>query len=619
MPTLHYRVEAPGVNILQTVQDQVIGGLLAELGLTDTFRNSVYPMSSFLASSDWSTESAPTMTKNRCDVEIAYIMDKSQVPWPVETPYSTTAYGLRTKNKGNHTPIFIDEKAQISIEQYTVACALDMNFVLTFATFDEATKAFDIIQSKYKGSLVQTPFDIAFGYPVSMSMLKYLVSVYKAKTDYKDKDFMDYIDDMKKTEISFDVRKSQLGHEDPDKELLIRCQQLRCLAQMTMDQKEPEVARVGQLAGSYSISFNFLFQFGRPNMIAINSPISVDNTLLPSSLFDSLTANFHNDPLLIGAYQDLICDEFMRRSHGDPDTTNLLRSPQYDDWQFFDSQYVMHKYRPFLIMHFTLDGPVSTINLHEMGSVGLHPVVKEILAKAKNNVFDYGGLFNINVYAGNLRLSRPLVSLDADLNLTISSNRLDKEYHLVFSETTSLFRTAYDWDESLIKYRYFFPMTIERNLQELINNKVFYVDYDNKFLTLISKLAKTGRLKPLLTALVTLDEDTNQLFLYTQNPSQLADYMVLTPSRREDYKLPTQTGPQYDLVREYYKTQASVFGRSLFVAFMEQCLLAGYVTLNTIPKEYLRPSKTMFPYFAGQGGYYGFNTPLRVINYTIEA
>jgi hypothetical protein len=620
MPTLHYRVEAPGAHILKTIQDQVIYGLLDELDLTETFKDSVYPMSSFMASSDWKTNGASTLVKSRCDVEIAYIMDKGQVPWPVDSPYNTTAQGLRTKNKGNHTPIFIDEVANVSIEQYTVACALDMNFVLSFATFDEATRAFDTIQAKYRGTLIQTPFDIAFSYPVSMGMLMYLVSAYKAKADYKNKGFMDYINDMKRTEISFDVRKSELTSEDPDKELMIRCQQLNCLAQLTMDQKEPEVIRLNQLAESYSISFNFVFQFGRPNIVAVNTPISIDNTVLPYGLFESTLANFHNNPLLTGAYQDLMCHEFMTRNGGSQQSLPLIRNPKHDDWQYFDKQYSFYKYKPFLIAHFTLDGPTSTINLNDsIGGVSLHPIVKEILMKMGNRIFDYGGLFHVGVYANTLKLSKPLVNLDEDLNLTVRSDRMDKEYHLVFSETTLLSRMMVDWDDLLIKYRYFFPMTIERNIQELIEKKYFYIDYDNSFLTLLSRLNLTGKLKPLLKTMVALGEDTNQIYHFTQNTSQLADYLVYTQSLRDTYELPQEDGEQYDRVRSYYSTTASVEGRSLFVAFIEQCLLNGYLTLANVPKEYLKPSKTMYPYYNGQGGYYGFNTPLRVINYSVVA
>ena len=620
MPTLYYRVEAPGVNILKTVSDEVVFGLLDELDLSQSFKNSVYIMSSFMASSQYDDGNrTPTLVKNRCDVDINYVMDKSQVPWPVDTPYTTAAYGLRASSKGNHTPILIDEKAGILIEHHTVACALDMNFVLTFTTFDEACKAFDTLQNRYKGSLIQTPFDISFSYPVSVSMLKFLIAVQQAKLDYKTKTILDYINDMKRMQISFDVRKSQLIEPDADKELLIRCQQIRCLAQLTMDQKEPDANFVDNLPDAYTISFNMTLQFGRPNLVAIHTPISVDNMVLPYGLFENIVTNFHYNPDVSGIYQDLLCNEFMRRSFGDYNNAQrIIRLPVYDDWFSADKQYQFYQYRPLLIAHFTLDDSATTINIRQLDDVVLHPVVQQILIQMKNKVFEYGGLFHLGVYADNLRLGPELVTLDENLNLVIRSDRKDKVYHLVLSETTNLNKMTVEWDDLLVKYRYFFPLTIERNLQTLIKKKYFYVAYDNTILAKIALLEREGRLKDLLKTMVLLEECTNEIYSYTQNPSQLADYMVYTPSSRKAYVLPIGTDQISTAVRQYYSTKASVEGRSLLVAFIEQCLISGYMTLDEIPAQYLEPNTAVYPYYNGQGGYYGFNTPVRIFNYTIN-
>lgn len=620
MPTLYYRIEAPGVNILKAVSDETVNGILEELDLTTVFTNSVYIMSSFMASSQYSDGVGnPTLVKSRCDVDVNYVMDKSQVPWPVDSPYTTTAYGLRSSTKGNHTPLFIDDKAGIFIEHHTVACALEMDFKLTFASFDLACKAFDTIQSRYKGSLIQTPFSLSFSYPVSMGMYRFLISAYKAKTDYKNKTFLEYINDMKKTEISFDVRKSQLTDPHADKELMIRCQQLNCLAQLTMDQKEPDATLVDDLPDTFVISFRLVIQFGRPTLMAIHTPISIDNTLLPYDLFDHITHNFHYSPFVTGVYQDLMCNEFMRRKAGNYGAAQqIIRLPVYDDWFSIDRQYVFYEYRPLIIAHFTLDGATTTFNIKQLDDVELHPILQDIIKEMGNEVFNYGGIFNIGIYANGLRLGPELVSLSEDLDLTVISNRPDKVYHLVLSESTNLRRMDIKWDPILIKYRYFFPLTIERNIQHLVNKRYLYIAYDNSVLVLLDRLESTGRIKSILTTLVELEEDTNQIYSYTQNVSQLADYLTYTKSKRKNYVLPTGTDPVSNLIKEYYTTKASVDGRSLFVAFIEQCLIAGHLTLDTIPKQYIEPNQAVYPYYSGQGGYYGFNTPLRVLSYTIN-
>jgi hypothetical protein len=309
----------------------------------------------------------------------------------------------------------------------------------------------------------------------------------------------------------------------------------------------------------------------------------------------------------------------MRRSYGNFNAAHqLVRIPNYDDWLTFDQTYLFYQYRPFLVAHFTLDGPETVIDLKDLGSLSIHPVVKAIMKETGESIFRFGGLFHIGVFADQLKLHDDLLSIDEDLKLTIRSNRKDKVYHLVLSETTELFRTDPIWDKILIKYRYFFPMTIERNLQKLIEKNVFYVGYHDNFLNLISKLSRQGKIKALLGTMVALGEVTNEIYAYTQNPSQLADFLVYTQSKRDDYALPTGTSEASLRVREYYEKHASVTSRSLFVAFMEVCLTLGYITLSEIPTQYLDPSRTMYPYYSGQGGFYGFNTPVRVFNITID-
>lgn len=620
MPKLYYRLEAPSVSILNTVTHQVVTGLLDELDLTDMFKNSVYLDQSFTSYSQYDDgNGAPTLNKNRCDVDVNYIVDKSQVAWPVETSYTTTALGLRSDKRGNHTPILFDPDSNILIEHYTVACGMEMNFKMNFQTFDDALRTFDTIQSKYKGTLVTSPFDISYSYQVTTELYKFLLSVFEAKIDYQSKTLLDYINDTKMTEISFDVRKSQLLEENADKSLMIRCQQLNCLGQLIMDQREPDAVRVGQLPDSFTLNFTFNFQFGRPNLIVVNTPVSVDNTVLPYALFENGIINYHFNPDVAAVYQDLLVGEYAKRSYGNFNhSSQIIRLPVYDDWFSCDSQYVAYGYRPVLICHFTLDGPTTTFNIRQLDDVVLHEVVQSILEETGNEAFNYGGLFNLAVYADDLRLGQELVSIDSDLNLTVTSGRLDKSYHLVISETTDLKKTDPKWDRLLVKYRYFFPMTIERNIYSLIEKRFFQVEADNDFLSLISRLHSQGRLKTVLKDMVAAGEDTYELFSYTQNASQLADYLLYKKSKRDDYILPDPTTPELIAVNNYYSQITSVHGRSLFVAFIEQCLLKGYITLNDIPKQYLTPNQTIYPYTLSSGGYYGFNTPLRVFQYNIR-
>ncbi len=620
MPTLYHRIEATGVNILKTVTEEIVNGLINEFSLNEIMANSIYIGSSFLSYSDYDdNQGSPTLNKNRCDVNVEYILDQTQVPWPMTTVYSTSAMGMRPYRKGTYTPVFFDSDAGILAEHMTSPTAINMNFTLTFQAFNDAVKTFDTIKNRYSGSLVQNPFDLVFSYPVSMEVLKYLVSVFEAKKSYSDnpsKTILDYIKDIQYSKIDFDVRRSQIAKPDADVEMMIRCQQLGSVGQLTMEQKEPDVQKQGNLPASYSIQFDYVIQFGRPILLMIHTPISVENNVLPKSLFLNNTVNHHFNPYVSGVYQNMLCHEYLRRSAGDfHNISPLIRLPEYDDWLVVDQLYVEYKYNPLIIAHFTLDGDTTTFNIKTLDDIALHPIVIDIISQTGNSIFEYGGLFHIGVYADDLRLGSSILNLDSDLNLTITSNVPNKQYHLVISETTDLRKTDPKWDDILIKYRYFFPMTIERNINYLVDKNYFYIDYNNTLLNLINKLAAERTLKPILEDMMSLGECGTEIYGYSQNASQMADYMAMTKSLRIGYTLPTGNTAAELRVIQFYTDYTSVEGRSLLVAFLERCVKNDYIAISDLPKQYLQTNAKIFPYITGSGGFYGFNTPFRVANF----
>ena len=622
MPRLKFEVPAPGVNILNDVAVQTVVGLLDEIDALRYFQKAVYINSAFTATSNFDDQDgAKTVNKNRVDIDVDYILDESQVPWPMENRSNTPALGVSKLDDGRHTPIFIDRDAGIYIEHWTKPCAAHFQFKLTFQTYDDATRIMDNIRMKYKGSLIGKPFDLSFGYPIDLQFYEFLYTVYKAKTDYASKTFMDYINDHKIAQFSYDVRKSELANQSADTQLMVRTTQLKAMAQMTMDMKEPIPQKQDKVPSAYQLEFEFVIQFGRPVMISAITPISVDNTVLPPVLFSNVGLNHHNNPSVTGLYSDMLCNEFMMRSWGTFSWAgDVVRIPEYDDWFYADATYFKYDYRPLIIAHFTLDpGPTTVINLVQLDTLTLHPTAQAILKTLGQSVFSYGSLFNVSVWAGNLRLNSNLLSLDDNLNLTITSSVPNRVYHLVISETTNIQMLNVDQNELLIRYRYFFPLTMERQINDYIKKGVFKIEADTRLINLIGDLLYTGRLRPLFTAMIAAGECGNEIFHYTQNALQVSDYLEATQSKRLNYTIPTGTDAVSVAVQTYYANTASVDGRSLMVAFIEQCIISGYLTPDSVPTQALIPSRKYFPFAVTEGGYYAFNTPLRIIRFSLNA
>ena len=620
MPTIYHRVEAPSRGILQKTSEMIVNGLLLDLQLDEYMQNAIYIGSNFTAYSDYTDENgAPNLVRNRCDVKAEYVLDKAQVPWPVDSRYNTTAMGRRADQAGTHPLVLIDKDASIIIEYLTIASAIELDFDLIFQSYDDAVRALDTIQSKFRGSMVKAPFDIPVAFPVSFSLMEFLVAVWKRKSDYANKKFIEYINDKKITQISFDVRKTQLAETNPDVELKIRTIASDCPLQVTMDMKEPEPEKIDQLADSFHVRFTASLQYPRPVAIIVNTPVSVDNQLLPSELFSSVDVVNHYNPAANLIWENIFLQQATDHSNiGRKEFSPMVRVPYYDDWYVNDPSYNSFGYKPLATIHFTLDGPTTTIDLNNLGDIALHPVALDILKQAGPNALDLGSLLYVSIYADDVIMSGDTVSMDNNGIITVNSNRPDKTYHLMISETTDIQHANAIWNDLLLKYRYFFPMTIMRNVSYLIKRGYFVIGVSNDFFNVMTKLASNGRLRALVDEMVNNGDCTNEIYAFGMTSDQLISYLNNHSSLNENYTLPIDNSDESIRLRQYYGTIASVYSRSLTTVLFGLAVAHGDIDISEVPSTTFGPNRTIYPLYNSDGGYYGYNAPFRVLNGTIS-
>ncbi len=602
MPMIYLKVPEVGTRIIDPVTEQLVDSVLSKLEIRQYFENLIFIDNGRTAASQSDDALGNiNLQGNRCDVKVETLFNPSEQFWDTSTDASNTASGSASRYTPQYQKIFFDQDAKVSVQELTMPFGLVLTFDLAFRTYDAAQQAISALIAQNYGTMVNNTHDVVFSYPVTMQMMTVLYAVYKCKQDYAQKPFYQYVQDMATANYSFNIRAYDIGKPDPVTQLVIKRQQINCQALLEFSQNEPEPKREEKLPIAYTLQFVYRLQFGRPNTLQITVPAVVENQPLPHGLFVSVpNSSLPQLPQVMqtsfftNAGRDLYSKYSQREM--------VVRFPTYDDYVIpVSSQLRIYKFNPLLIGITTLDSPVTVVNFEALGTASLHVFVKQILSQHTNaDVIGYQGLFNITVFSNDLPLDPSLFTFDPQtLQVSFTASRTKNTYRIVLSEQTNLKLLDPKWYPVLLQYRYFFPLTIARNLNFLSTMNYFTITSDDMLCRLVRHVISLGQMDTLLTGLITAGLATYEVRHFTQTIEQFADYICNT-------KAGVTPG-------ESLSDQVS---RTVFDAFCDACVQAGYISDINRPQQYLRTPKG-YPYGPGQGGTNTFQIPLRVFNVTI--
>lgn len=607
MSDLYFTVREIGPRFIDPITQQLIQSVMYQLGLWDYFRYGVYIDNQRMAvSADDDGEGNMRMGNNRLDVGVETHYNPNDQMWYQPMSYNLPAYGTSKTWRKNKETIFADPAVGVSVQEFTAPFGLTMNFKLTFKSYDSAQVALDRIMTFAHGDVVNQTHDIEYTYPVDLSFMAVLNQVWRARASLNKKySFYQYTNMMARAKFGFEVNRYDIGQPKPRSEYVVKKRQIGCLALMQCDQDSPTPVMQDSVPDAYTIEFTYKFQSGRPQTLQVEIPILVEQTPLPAVLFNKPTQTWCDT--IVGSMQNSTFDKVIRSfsdfRNGD---LFLLRFPEYDT--FTPPRGTMldvNKFNPLLIGVTPVDvTEPNVVDLNELYDVELAAPVKDLLSQhTAEDLFGYGGVFNLSVYSNNIQLDPSMMDFDpTTLRLTFKATRPLNTYRMVLSEAMTVRTLDPKWLDVILKYRYFFPMTIFRSLKFLTDMGYYTVQSDNKLINLIDRLTQYGRLDEVLKDMVNAKKTTGQIFQFTQTSTQLADYMSNTQA---------QLNPAVD-------TKDDRLAYTVFDVFCDTCIAKGFITADQRPPKYLLTPKG-YPHGAQQGGFYAFNAPLRIINTTIEA
>lgn len=601
-----FTVKEVSTRFIDPVVEQLMYSLIERLGLSDFFNNCYYVFNgrSTVSKSD-DTQGNMRMGNNRCDVTVETHLNPSVQMWDRLIDYNSPSTGTSKLWVDRYEKLWHDPVVGVMLTEQTVPFGVSMTVELTFKSWDSAQMALDRITTISGGNVENQIHDITYSYPIELSLMGLWGRIYRARKSINTQmTFYQYVQKYMLAQMEVDVNKYDVGAANPNIEYCFKKYQLSCLALMQCDQESPEPTMQDDIADAWKVTFTYKFQSGRPQTLYMMFPPVVEQQLLPNVMFDKPEISWCSK--IAGSFQyTTFTRAFQNFSDIRSDTQVIFRFPTYDDWTVpQDCEIRRYGYDQLLIGIVTADDDeTASVSFNQLGKVTLHPKVLEILGQhSASDLFDISAIFNVSVFVNNIPLDPSIMTFDPE-TLTVSwvADRLQGIYRIVLSEASSIRILDPKWQTTIIQNRFFYPMTIFRNMAYLVSMGRYVVTSDDKLINLIKYLNKSDKLWYYIDRMVKGGFCDGQAFHYTQTSTQFADFITNTQAHMDRN---TTSDDDY-------------YSKTLFDVLMDMLEADGIIRPGNRPQEYMRTPKG-YPYGSGAGGWLSFNTPLRVQHTNLE-
>ena len=589
MPIRDLLIEQSSSAIIEPISQQMTYDILRRLGLGGAFNDNIYVTNeytkpSFTTSGD---SNNALISQDRCDVKVVVAWNPTETKWNVDTFKYTQAYGVFSTLDRALTPVFADPVAGIQLTEHQMPCSMSLEFSLQFKNRESAFSTISVINNTSMKDSVINEHILSYSYPISKDMLQSLYTLYLLRLPTVKLDFWSYLKHYSKGATQYIQRRTG-GTEI---ELIVKRQDIRAIGVLEYNQTAPGVQEQDRGIDRFTVEFTYTIQFARPDVMRLNFPVVVGNKPVPSRLIR------HNvlEPveLLTSGLQERSINSYLRTQT--TPASIVVRRPIYDDFRPPQQPVGAAGFAEFLVMALYLDDtPTTTIDLLNLGSkLHLHDTVVTIMKLHGRDIFTTTGLFNVTIYCNGIPVDLSRLAIDDNLIITLAMSHQNRRYHVVISEATDLRSLDGKWYQTFITYRSFFPMTLMRNIQRLIDKKYCYIDRDNKVLQFINWAINQLFIDKQIAVLITAGHLNHYAYSYATTAEQFVAYLI--------------------------HIKSPVSHRSVYDEYVQLCIDTGMLLKEQLTSGQLQTPNGI-PVMPGllRGTPSLFNLPLRVIMDTIN-
>jgi hypothetical protein len=582
MPIRDIIIDEASSAILEPISLQMTSAVLRHLGLGAAFDNNIYVTNDYTKPSLTSGEDhSALISRDRCDVKMTVAWNPTETKWDINSFKYTQSYGVAASLDRELTPVFADQPAGIFVTEHQMPCSMALDFSLQFKNRESAFAVISVINnSALKDSVINT-HTLAYSYPVGDDLFNALAVLYNLRAATVDLNFWEWLRVGSKGAIQYVQQRTGATIQ-----LIVKRQDLRAIGVLEFNQTAPTVQEQDRGIDRFVVEFVYTIQFARPDVLRLQFPVVVANQPVSANLIRGFVGD--SIEVIGAALQESSLSSYLCTLSEPP--LILVRRPVYDDFIPPNPPILSAGFKPFFQAAVYLDAtPTTTIDLLNLGrDLALEPTVVTIMKEQGNEIFGTTGLFNVAVYCNNLLVDPAQLTIDANLVVTMAMQDRLKRYHLVLSEASDFKELDGKWYPTLIAYRTFFPITIVRNLQFLVDQQIFFVDPTNIILLLVNTMIRQLTIDAQIKALIDAGHLTWYAYFYTATAEQFVDYLI--------------------------ETTSPVTGQAVYDIFVASCIAAGLIFESQLPTGTLLTAKG-YPLLPSslRAPYAFFNVPLRIM------
>lgn len=590
MPIRDIIIPETSSTILNPISKQLTQIILIRLGMNGKFDNNIIietPYEKLSLTNDGDTHKA-LISKDRCNVKMTTSMNPSEMKWDINSFKYTQAYGVIGVHDKTLTPVFEDITAGVRLVEHQLPCTMTLEFELQFKNREDAFYAISAINNTSLKDSVVNYHDLVYEYPMGMDLIYCLSQVFNLrKSTLGTMNFKQYLEVGSNCAVQYIQTRAQ------DKtELVIKRQDIQAQGVLEYTQTAPEVQGEDDSIDRFVINFTYTVQFARPDVLRLYFPVVINNQIVPPWMLRIQQQNYL--ATVYGMFQEKSITGYLRSQLSNVPV--VIRLPEYDDFRPPYQPVIAAGFAEFFDAILLLDVPgPTTIDLMNLGTeISLNPTAVAIMKLHGQEIFQLTGLFNVSVYCNDRQVDPSLLSIDENLIVTVAMTNATKRYHFVISEATNILYLAARWIDTLIQYRTFFPITIIKNLNVLINKKYCYIDGNNYLLILIQRQISGFKIDAQIALLITAGHLNSFAYSYATTAEQFAQYLMDTTS--------------------------PVSGKLVYDEYIALCAQQGLIVSGQLATGYVS-GRNGYPFLPqnarGMAGRY-FNLPLRIEQVTIQ-
>lgn len=487
MPIVYEPIPEVNTHVIRPIVQQLIRKFLTVNRLDRIFRDNINIMTSISNRKlRYQALKGINLDTNKIDIHVNSNINPKESRWENSNFKNTPSTGLSRHFMNEDSPVFRDNEAGISMWAQTTPSPIEMNIEMHLKDSNVAYTVLDQLLTRYGQYPMVEKQSVLYTVPIPNRTLLTLLLLYRMRKDsLPDIPFSDYLKFGSMGDISYTKRR--VGD---DTELILQRNGFDILTEIVIESPNPNPEKINQYVNKQMVSVSIYMQMMRPNSFCLNYPVVIENQMIPERIYPPIPV--HDEYPTTNEY--VISDRALNLSLPNVLPTSaipkvIFKSVIFDDWTHPDIQLNPNKTKPVFIGIILLDTDAetgealdsTTINIQDIrdyqGNV-FDPLVYDAFRLQGSESFLDTGLFNISIYANDMRLDPTLLSIDKELNLTMEVTNLKKVYHIVISENMDMNNLSYRYMPYLIKNYKFFNTNILTNLRRLIDLGILEIKDD---------------------------------------------------------------------------------------------------------------------------------------------